>query len=72
VHALSTLVLENCVKNIKLGFGEWKPAQLFVVEAAINAVPNAFVIREKAGSRNFFYADRDGVLQFGERDESAK
>jgi hypothetical protein len=33
---------------------------------------NIFVISEKKGSRNYFYADSDGILQFGERDPNSK
>lgn len=32
VHSLSTLVLENFTKDIRLTFGDWKSGQLFCVE----------------------------------------
>jgi hypothetical protein len=73
VHALSTLVIENFTKEIKLTYGEWRKGQLFWIERfPSNLDPNTFVISEKKGSRSFFYADNDGVLQFGEKDPNAK
>lgn len=73
VHALSTLVLENFTKDIKLAFGDWKKGQLFHIERCTTTNdPNVFLISERKGSRSYFYADSDGVLQFGERDPNAK
>lgn len=73
VHALSTLVLENLVKSIKLTFGDWKKGQLLWIERPpSNMDSNCFVISERKGSTSYFYADSDGILQFGEKDPNAK
>lgn len=45
VHALSTLVLENFTKDIKLAFGDWKKGQLFNIERCTTTNdPNIFLI----------------------------
>lgn len=31
VHAMSTLVIENLVKDIKLTYGSWRSGQLFYI-----------------------------------------
>jgi hypothetical protein len=73
VHALSTLVIENFTKDIKLTYGDWRNGQLFWIERCpFGDDPNTFVISEKKGSRSYFYADSDGILQFGEKDPNAK
>lgn len=73
VHALSTLVIENFTKDLKLVFGDWGKGQLFWIERKPNPIdPNIFTICEKKGSTSFFYADSDGVLQFGEKNPDAK
>lgn len=73
VHALSTLVIENFTKELKLTYGDWRKGQLFWIERRPHPVdPNIFIISERKGSSSFFYADSDGILQFGEKDPAAK
>lgn len=45
VHSLSTLVMENCVRSIKLSFGDWKSSQLFWIEPIKSEAINSFVIK---------------------------
>lgn len=45
VHAMSTLVIENFVKDIRLTYGSWKSGQLFHIERCTHGqIPNTFVI----------------------------
>ena len=71
VHALSTLVLESTIKTCKLAFGNWSYGQHYVVKNAESGQdPNTFVIRDRDNSNMYLYADRDGIIQLGEKKDN--
>jgi hypothetical protein len=55
-----------------LVFGNWGTGQHYIVkpyEVANTTDPNTFTIRDKDYPNHFLYADRDGVVQMGEKKE---
>ena len=69
VHANSTLVLGSTLKACKLEFGNWAYGQHYVIRNGEQGgtEPNVFTIRDKDALNVYLYADRDGVIQMGEK-----
>jgi len=59
---------------VKLVFGNWGQGQHYNVKMIPNAKePNTFHFKDKDSEHMFLYADiRDGVVQLGEKDDSAQ
>lgn len=64
-------MLETTPKWCKLAFGNWGVGQHYSIKIYERAEPNTFHIRDKDNPNVYLYADRDGVVQIGERDEDA-
>ena len=71
MHSLSTLVLETTLKSCRLVFGNWGIGQHYVIKHCEipGAEVNSFTIRDRDASNYYLYADRDGIVQLGEKSE---